>query len=391
MASLWSSQPFKSIYAVWFTSTAAIYLMAYSLRYIVRPLRPFREWSYATSLGAVALGYYFRYLTKVRFQQPRQMEPGKCGERFALIQPPSDKGGQALFTGVLAPKITQPAPVGALWHPAPVAVEEPPGGSEPIRRKVALVMAGGAFVLGWDPEATVQAVSSVLTESFGITNVLFAQYRLAAPETPFPAALQDVLTSYHYILGLGVPAEDITLVGDSAAGNLMIAFLRYLETTATPLPQPGAAMVFSPWVDLTPGAGKRYDRSIASQYDILCGSLLDWGVTSYRPTREKLLAACESTTEADALQREIEPFISPLNHPFRCRTPIFMQVGSVEGLFDTICQFARQMEGVEGNKIHFEISEHMPHDFFLPHPVLGTKEQVKDALEVASRFFDRVM
>ncbi|KAI1442932.1 Alpha/Beta hydrolase protein [Annulohypoxylon stygium] len=390
MAPLWAYQPFKPFYAVWYASTAALYLTIYSLRYVFRPLRPFREWSYATSLGAVALGYYFKYLTKVRYQRPRQMVPGKCKERFALIHPPSGKEGQALFTGVLAPKIVQPALVGAVWHPAHPAI---PGtsGSESTKKKVALVMPGGAFVLGWDPEDTGQTAANVLIPYFGVTNVLCVQYRLAAPETPFPAAVQDVLTSYHYILSLGVSAEDITLVGDSAAANLVIAFLRYLETTATPLPRPGAAMVFSPWVDITSGAGDRYERSAASAHDILYGPLLDWGVTSYRPTRDKLLAACESSAKADALEREIESFISPLNYPFHCRTPLFMQAGSVEGLFDTIYQFAKQMEGVEGNKTHLEISEHMPHDFFLPHPTLATKEQVKDALEVARRFFDRVM
>ncbi|KAI1452631.1 Alpha/Beta hydrolase protein [Annulohypoxylon moriforme] len=391
MGSLWSYQPFKAIYTLYFAPTAVLFLAVLSLRYAFRPLRPVREWTYSTSLGTTALRYYFKYLTVVRYQHPRQMVPGRCKERFALIQPPSNKQGQAFFTGALAPKITSPAPVGVVWHPAPVLPKATTVRSEPTRRKVALVMAGGAFVLGWDPEDTGRVALDVLTEYFGATNILYVQYRLATPETPFPAAVQDVLTSYYHILSLGVAPGDITLVGDSAGANLVIGFLRYLETTATPLPRPGAAMVFSPWVDVTPGAGSRYDQLVASQYDILYGPLLDWGVTAYRPTREKLLAACESNADADALLREIEPFISPVNHPFRSKTPLFIQTGSVEGLFDTVCRFAQQMTAVEGNKVHLEISEHMPHDFFLPHPVLKTKEGVKSALEAARKFFDGVM
>ncbi|KAI0383266.1 Alpha/Beta hydrolase protein [Hypomontagnella monticulosa] len=389
MAHLWAHHPFKAIYTLYFAPTTALYLVVLSLRYAIRPLRPLREWSYTTSLGAAVLRYFFEYLTTIRYQQPRQMVPGRCKERFALIQPPSDTKGPPFFSGVLAPKVVVPAPVGVVWHPTPVAA---PGatntGSEPSRKKVALVMAGGAFVLGWDPEDTGRAASDILTEYFGATNILYVQYRLAAPETPFPAAIQDVLTSYFYVLSLGVASEDITLVGDSAGGNLVIAFLRYLETTATHLPRPGAAMVFSPWVDVTPGAGNKYEQSAASRLDILDGQLLEWGVAAYRPTRDKLLAACGSEAETDALLRKVEPFISPLNHPFHSKTPLFIQTGAVEGFFDSIRRFAEQMIDVEGNKIHFEVSEHMPHDFFLPYPVLGTKKEVKGALETARRFFD---
>jgi hypothetical protein len=69
--------------------------------------------------------------------------------------------------------------------------------------------------------------------------VLYVQYRLAGPNAPFPAAVQDLLTSYHYVLDLGVTPENITLVGDSAGGNVVIAFLRYLETGQSLLPRPG--------------------------------------------------------------------------------------------------------------------------------------------------------
>ncbi|KAI1500254.1 hypothetical protein F5X99DRAFT_429890 [Biscogniauxia marginata] len=372
MAPLWSYQPFKAIYTLYFAPTTAICLAVLSLRYALRPLRPLREWSYTMSLGAAVLHYYCQYLARIRYQQPPQMMPGRSKERFVLIQPPSDKEGLAFFSGALAPKIVKPAPVGVVWHPAPpTAPEATVARSEPGRKKVALVFAGGAFVLGWDPEDTGRTASGVLTRHFGAASILYIHYC--------------------YVLGLGVAPGDVTLVGDSAGGNLVIAFSRYLETnTATHIPRPGAVMAFSPWVDVTPGAGNRYDRSAASRVDILDGQLLEWGVDAYRPTRDKMLVACESETEAEALLREAEPFISPLNHPFRSETPLFIQAGAAEGFFHSIRRFLGQMAGVEGNRVHFAVSEHMPHDLFLPYPVLGTEEEVKGALETARRFFDEV-
>lgn len=75
--------------------------------------------------------------------------------------------------------------------------------------------------------------------STGATNVLHVSYRLAGAQSPFPAAVQDVLSCYSYVLDLGVPLENITVVGDSAGGNLAIALLRYLETAQTQIPCPG--------------------------------------------------------------------------------------------------------------------------------------------------------
>ncbi|KAI5927485.1 Alpha/Beta hydrolase protein [Camillea tinctor] len=391
MAPLWSYQPFKLIYTLYFAPTTVLYLAVLAVRYSFRPLRPLKEWSYFTSLGAAVLRYTFQFMAAIRYQRPPQMTAGRSKERFALIQPPSDKEGSAFFTGALAPKIVNPAPVGVVWHPTPLtAPDVTTAGSEPSRKKVAIMFAGGALVLGWDPEGTGQTASDVLTRYFGATNIVYVQYRLATRETPFPAGVQDALTTYCYVLSLGVAPEDITMVGDSAGGNIAIAFCRYVETNATHIPRPGAVVVFSPWVDVTLGAGDRYDQTAGSQFDIIDGNLLEWGVTAYRPTLDKVRLVCNSDVEADTFLREAEPFISPLNHPFRTKTPFFIQAGEVEGLFDSISRFAQQMANVKGNRVHFEVSEHMPHDCFLPYPVLGTRKAVQAALTTARRFFDEV-
>jgi acetyl esterase/lipase len=231
MAPIWSFQPFKSVFIALFACKTVLQLMVDALKYSFKPLRPIPEWSFKTSIGVKILRAIFQFCTATRYQRAPQLSPEKAGERFVLIQPPETY----FFSGVLNPTTVQPAPVGTIWHPAPVRRAD----SDLKTCKIAIYAAGGAFVLGWDPEASGRAVRDVLARDFGTDNCLYVQYRLAGPKARFPAAVQDLLTSYHYVLGLGVPAQNITLVGDSAGGNLVLALLRYLETAQTPLPTPG--------------------------------------------------------------------------------------------------------------------------------------------------------
>jgi acetyl esterase/lipase len=126
------------------------------------------------------------------------------------------------------------------WHPTSLQSSDP----ELTKRKVCIHAPGGAFVLGWDLQECGEAAAGILTESFGATHILHISYRLADRTSPFPAAVQDMLACYHYVLSLGVPPENICLVGDSAGANLVIGLLRYLETADASLPRPGTAMPF---------------------------------------------------------------------------------------------------------------------------------------------------
>src|SRR5215210_7890789 len=72
-------------------------------------------------------------------------------------------------------------------------------------------------------------------------------YRLA-PEHPFPAALEDTLAGYRYLLAQGFDPGRIAMAGESAGGGLAVAALVRLRETALPLP--ACAWLSSPWVDL---------------------------------------------------------------------------------------------------------------------------------------------
>ena len=73
-------------------------------------------------------------------------------------------------------------------------------------------------------------------------------YRLA-PEHPFPAALDDVFTSYRALLAQGYTPERIAIAGDSAGGGLALSLCLRLRSEG--LAQPACAVVLSPWADLT--------------------------------------------------------------------------------------------------------------------------------------------
>jgi monoterpene epsilon-lactone hydrolase len=77
---------------------------------------------------------------------------------------------------------------------------------------------------------------------------LIIAYRLA-PEHPFPAALDDALTAYSWLLAQGVRPKQIYLAGDSAGGGLVIAALLALRERDVPMP--AAAICLSPATDLT--------------------------------------------------------------------------------------------------------------------------------------------
>ena len=77
--------------------------------------------------------------------------------------------------------------------------------------------------------------------------VLVPDYRLA-PEHPFPAAIEDAVTAYRWMLDRGVAPEQVRIAGDSSGGGLVISVLLTLKQRG--LPQPGGAVLMCPWVDL---------------------------------------------------------------------------------------------------------------------------------------------
>ena len=123
---------------------------------------------------------------------------------------------------------------------------------------VLLYLHGGAYILG-SPTSHRDLVAR-LSAAAGLPAVVI-HYRLA-PEHVFPAALDDALTAYQWLLDQGYPAEHIALAGDSAGGGLTLALLQTVRDWH--LPQPAGAALFSPWTDL---AGTVKSRRVQEAVD----------------------------------------------------------------------------------------------------------------------------
>ncbi len=78
--------------------------------------------------------------------------------------------------------------------------------------------------------------------------VLLVDYRMG-PEAPFPAAVEDGVASYRWLLDQGFTPKSLAIAGDSAGGGLTMATL--VSARDQGLPMPAAAVPISPWVDLT--------------------------------------------------------------------------------------------------------------------------------------------
>src|SRR5829696_1551500 len=108
-----------------------------------------------------------------------------------------------------------------------------------------LLLHGGGFVMG--SSFGYRHLASALAAA-GDASVLVPDYRLA-PEHPFPAAVEDSVRAYLWMLDSGVPADRIVMAGDSAGGGLVLSVQTTLQRQGLPLP--GGSMLLCPAVDLS--------------------------------------------------------------------------------------------------------------------------------------------
>lgn len=174
---------------------------------------------------------------------------------------------------------------------------------------VILYVHGGGFVSC--SAATHRPITAALAR-FSARRVFSVDYRLA-PEHPFPAAHQDVLAAYEWLLETGVPASAIALAGDSAGGNLALALAVRLRESGGP--QPACIVVFSPWTDLA-GTGATVRTN-------------DGHDSMFRPGN--LTAFASAYLEG---ARPDDPNVSPAYAVLSGLPPLLVHVGSTELLLD---------------------------------------------------------
>ena len=160
---------------------------------------------------------------------------------------------------------------------------------------------------------------------------LMVDYRLA-PEHPFPAALEDALVAYDWLLHQGWNPEQILFAGDSAGGGLTLAALLALRDMGKPLPV--GVILISPWTDLT-GSGESITR--LEELD----AILTW---------ENLK---ENALDYAGDEPLMHPWISPLFGDYHGLPDTLILVGGREILMDDSTRLATRMveDGVEVDMI----------------------------------------
>jgi epsilon-lactone hydrolase len=229
-------------------------------------------------------------------------------------------------------------------------------GSDPSR--VLIYFHGGGYCSG-----SILSHRRLVTEAGRAARMrtLAIEYRLA-PEHPFPAALEDAMTTWRFLRRQGIPADGIAIGGDSAGGNLTITLINSLRTAGEALP--ACAWLLSPWTDLTM-SGDTLDTKDAVDPIIHKGYLGELA-DAYAPA---------------VLDRK-NPLISPLFADLHGFPPTLIQVGSAEGLLADATRFAAAAGSADVD-VTLEIWPHMIHAW----PMWNARlEQGRRALASAGEF-----
>lgn len=221
-------------------------------------------------------------------------------------------------------------------------------GSEP---GIILYLHGGAFALG-----SVNSHRELISRVVKDTNckALVVNYRLA-PENPFPAALEDAIKAYEWLLKNGYHSSQICFAGDSAGGGLAISTLLALREKGTPLP--AGAFCFSPWFDLKLSGNSIFENKNVDP--ILSGDVLKKYVEYYIGGHQP-----------------IEPLISPLFADLNGLPPILIHSGRNEILLDDSVRFYEKARSA-GVDVSLTTWDDMFHVFQLFSFLPATKESIQ--------------
>jgi monoterpene epsilon-lactone hydrolase len=216
----------------------------------------------------------------------------------------------------LAPDVRcQPVAAGGVpaeWVTTPESVEE----------RVIYYLHGGGYVAG--SITTHREMASRLARA-AKARVLLIDYQLA-PEHPFPAAVEDAVAGYRWLLSSGVKPTRVAIAGESAGGGLSVATLVALRDALEPLP--AAAVAVSPWVDMQAVGESMVSRAAVDpllQRDMLLEMARNY------------LGNADPRT----------PLASPIHADLAGLPPLLIQVGTAEVLYDDATRLTERAESAD--------------------------------------------
>ncbi len=202
---------------------------------------------------------------------------------------------------------------------------------------------GGGYVIG-SPRSH-RHLAEALARAAGIC-CLLPDYRLA-PEHPFPAAVDDAVAAYRWLVeDKRIAPAHIAVGGDSAGGGLTAVTLVAIRQAK--LPSPSAGVCISPWTDLTCSAASYQTKAATDPMVKLPG------ITAMA---RAYLGSADPRT----------PLASPLFADLRGLPPLLIHVGSEEVLLDDSLTLADRARAA-GVDVTVEVWEPMVHvwHWFLP-------------------------
>jgi len=230
-------------------------------------------------------------------------------------------------------------------------------------RWVVLHLHGGGYVGAMRKHY--KQMAGLYSEVGGGATVITVDYRVA-PEHTFPAALEDALAAYEWILDQGYSHDQIIIAGDSAGGGLAMALVHTLKASWRKLPAGIVAM--SPWTDVT-CSGSSYKDNY--EIDPVFGN-------------ERAELVFENPYVGDADPRD--PRISPLFGDFYGFPPMLIQVGTDEMLLSDSISVAEKAKSA-GVKVRLSVYNGMFHVFQMAGTIM---DESKQAWAEVKRFFEEV-
>lgn len=221
--------------------------------------------------------------------------------------------------------------------------------------KIIMYVHGGGYVSGSCNDH--RGFVSKFAKTTGYTCLTY-EYRLA-PEHKFPAALDDSLSVYSYLLEQGFKPDNILIAGESAGGGLTLCILLALKEKG--LPQPVAAVAISPWADLS-CSGESYKTK---------------GKVSLAPTDSWFVFSKHYVGDSDPHN----PLISPVFGELSGLAPILINSGTADELYDDGRLFAEKAKHA-GVDITFVSGENMIHCYPLLAPMFREATEAMEEIKV---------